>query len=266
MVPRARRRLSRWAWLAPALWLLAGTSSAELPAALTPAEPPSAFAVPERLRYAISWAGLPVGESTLVVQDLVEAAGGPVYHFSSTARSNHVLRLLYPVRTRIDSYVDAERFLPIRYTMTGRQGFRVRDRELRFDQFNHSVELIMDGRARVYPTVDAVQDPLSALYYYRRTARMTPGEVVRIPVHDRKRPKEIAVTAGPVESIATDIGTFQAVRLKIKQEEEGIFLHEGDITLWMSADEHRLPLRMEGRVTIGTVVAELTAVTRGAPP
>jgi hypothetical protein len=256
MVCNLRRRLIPSVWLAACATLLLGAASS---ASITDAQPPKpVFATPERLHYAISWVGIPVGESTLTSLGVVEEGGvGPVYHFSSTATSNHVLRLLYPVRTRIDSIVDAERFLPIRYTMQGRQGFQTRHRELEFDQSNHTVKLTMDGQIRNYPTVEAVQDPLSALYYYRLTSTMQPGEVVRIPVHDRKRPKEIVVTAGPVETVVTDAGTFRAARLKIKQEEEGLFLHEGDITVWITTDARRLPVRLEGRVAIGTVAAEL---------
>jgi Protein of unknown function (DUF3108) len=256
MVCESRRRLIPSVWLAACAALLLGTTSS---ASITNAQPPKpAFATPERLHYAISWLGIPVGESTLTNLGVVEEGGsGAVYHFSSTATSNHVLRLLYPVRTRIDSFVDADRFLPVRYTMKGRQGFQTRSRELKFDQINHTVELVMEGQSRNYPTVEAVQDPLSALYYYRLTATMQPGEVVHIPVHDRKRPKQIVVTAGLVETVTTEAGTFQAARLKIKQEEEGLFLHEGDITVWITTDERRLPVRLEGRVAIGTVAAEL---------
>lgn len=252
-------------WLfAVGFWMLTGTATS---AALLSVQPPApvrpTFAVPEQLNYAISWAGIPVGESTLAVVESVDAEQGAAYHFTSIARSSHILRLLYPVKTRIDSVVDKERFLPIRYTMTGRQGFKTRNRELRFDQASHHVELVMDGISRTYPTVEAVQDPLSALYYYRATATMRAGETVRIPVHDRKRPKEIVVTAGPVETVTTEAGTFQAVRLHVRQEEEGLFLHEGDITVWITNDTRRLPVRMEGRVAIGTVTAELTAYTPG---
>lgn len=255
MVRQSRRRLIPSAWLAVCAALLLGTTSA---ASVTDAQAPKpVFATPERLHYAISWVGISVGESTLTSQGMVDEGAGPVYHFSSTAMSNHVLRLLYPVRTRIDSIVDPEQFLPIRYTMEGRQGFQTRHRELQFDQSNHTVRLTMEGQSRNYPTAEAVQDPLSALYFYRMTATMQEGEVVRIPVHDRKRPKEIVVTAGSVETVTTGAGTFQAVRLKIKQEEEGVFLHEGDITVWITADERRLPVRMEGHVAIGTVAAEL---------
>jgi len=255
MVSRSRGALIHAVWLTAAAALLLGSTGS---ASVTGTQlPKPVFATPERLHYSISWIGIPVGESTLISYGIVEEGGDAVYHFSSMAASNHVLRLLYPVRTRIDSFVDSDRFLPIRYTMVGRQGFQRRNRELRFDQDNHIVHLTMDGESRNYPTAASVQDPLSALYYYRMTATMQPGEVVRIPVHDRKRPKEIVVTAGPVETVTTDAGTFQASRLNIRQEEEGLFLHEGDITVWMTADERRLPVRLEGRVAIGTVEAEL---------
>jgi hypothetical protein len=252
----------RWAWLTVSVWLLAGNVSASLPSI----DPPAALpAVPERLYYAVSWVGVRVGESTLMVEGLVEEEDGPAYHLTSTTRSNHVLRLLYPVRTRVESVVDAAHFLPVRFSIHGRQGFRTRDRQLYFDQAGHSVALEMDGRRRVYPTVDSVQDPLSALYYYRRMATMTEGEVVRIPVHERKRPKEIVVTAGPVETVKTRAGTFEAVRLKVRQGDDGLFLHEGDLTIWITADQRRLPVRVVGKVTLGTVVAELTAYTVEPP-
>jgi hypothetical protein len=263
MVCGSRRGLTVWIWPAAVAALLLGSASS---ASISDAQPPQpVFASPERLRYSISWIGIPVGEGTLTSEGRVDTEAGVIYHFGSTAISNHVIRLLYPVRTRIESFVDSERFLPIRYTMNGRQGFQTRSRELRFDQVNHTVELVMNGLNRTYPTAESVQDPLSALYYYRLTATMQPGEVVRIPVHDRKRPKEIVVTAGPVDLIETDAGVFEAARLKIKQTEEGLFLHEGDITVWMTTDDRRLPVRMEGRVTIGTVAAELVDYSP-APP
>ncbi|MEW6323759.1 MAG: DUF3108 domain-containing protein [Nitrospirota bacterium] len=251
-----------WARLAPLLWLI-GAPSAAVPS--IPPSQPVPLPATERLSYAIHWVGVPVGESTLAVKKMTEIEGDPAYHFAATTESYHVLRLVYPVNTRVDSYVDAERFLPIRYRMSGRQGFSTRDRELIFDHEQHSV-MLREGRSRTYQTVSDVQDPLSALYYYRVTASLRDGEIVRVPVHDRKRPKEIIVTAGPVESVTTKAGTFQAARLKIWQEQEGLFLHDGDITLWMTADERRLPVRMEAKVAIGTVTAELTAFARGAAP
>ena len=261
MVCRAPKGLTRWLRLAPVLGVLFGAPSAGLS---SPATPPP-LAPTERLSYTMYWIGVPVAESMLKSAGPVELPEGRAFHFIATTESNHVLRLLYPVKTRVDSFVEAGRFLPIRYTMTGRQGFRKRDRELRFDQAGQSVTLITEGRSRIYPTVAAVQDPLSAFYYYRMTASLEPGEVARIPVHDRKRPKEIIVTVGQVETVKTKAGTFETVRLKIEQE-EGLFLHEGEVWLWMTTDARRLPVRVEARVTLGTVVAELTEVTREEPP
>ena len=224
----------------------------------------SVFSVKEQLRYDISWIGIPVGEATLASEGFENSEEGGLLHFVSTVRSNHVLRVLYPVKTRIESFVEAERFLPVRYVMTGRQGYRMRNRTLLFDQAQHAVELVSSGEHRTYETVEAVQDPLSALYFYRSNATMREGEIFRVPVHDRKRPKEIVVTAGPVETIRTDAGLFDVVRLNVEQTGKGLFLHDGDLTVWITTDERRLPVRMEGHVAIGTVVAELTHVLRGS--
>ncbi|MBK8377983.1 MAG: DUF3108 domain-containing protein [Nitrospira sp.] len=39
---------------------------------------------------------------------------------------------------------------------------------------------------------------------------------------------------------------------------QGIFLNEGNIRVWFTNDEHRVPVRMKAKVVVGSIVAELT--------
>ena len=38
---------------------------------------------------------------------------------------------------------------------------------------------------------------------------------------------------------------------------QGIFLNEGNVRVWFSNDDRRIPLMMKAKVIIGSVVAEL---------
>ena len=38
---------------------------------------------------------------------------------------------------------------------------------------------------------------------------------------------------------------------------QGIFLNQGNIRVWFTTDERRIPLRMKAKVVIGSIVADL---------
>jgi Protein of unknown function (DUF3108) len=45
---------------------------------------------------------------------------------------------------------------------------------------------------------------------------------------------------------------------------QGLFLNQGNIRVWFTNDERRIPVRMKAKVIIGSIVADL--VNRGLAP
>lgn len=65
------------------------------------------------------------------------------------------------------------------------------------------------------------------------------------------------------EKITTETGTVDALRIvpQVKYVSSGkLGVKARRVTLWVSADQRRLPLRVESQVFIGTVRADLVAV------
>jgi hypothetical protein len=56
------------------------------------------------------------------------------------------------------------------------------------------------------------------------------------------------------------MGEVGAVVVKPVLKSEGLFQNKGDISIWLSDDGNRIPLRVETSVPIGKVVAELRKV------
>ena len=55
-------------------------------------------------------------------------------------------------------------------------------------------------------------------------------------------------------------GETEAVVVKPVLKSEGLFQNKGDILVWLTDDENKIPVRVETKVPIGTVTAELKQV------
>lgn len=71
---------------------------------------------------------------------------------------------------------------------------------------------------------------------------------------------ELSITAEAVETIPTRWGKKEALVLVPRMEEnpKGMFKRGGEVRVWLSLDEDRLPLRFEVKVAVGTAMAILT--------
>jgi len=69
----------------------------------------------------------------------------------------------------------------------------------------------------------------------------------------------LVITAEAVETISTPAGPRRALRLvpRMPLEPRGMFRRDGEISVWVSDDEERVPLGFEVRVKVGTARATL---------
>jgi hypothetical protein len=75
-------------------------------------------------------------------------------------------------------------------------------------------------------------------------------------VHDKKNYK-LTVRVEEVESIEGSWGKSETARVLVIMPFQGIFLNQGNIKVWFTTDERKIPLRMKAKVIIGSVVADL---------
>jgi hypothetical protein len=45
---------------------------------------------------------------------------------------------------------------------------------------------------------------------------------------------------------------------------QGVFLNQGNIRVWFTNDERRIPVRMKAKVIIGSIVADLVSGLQGS--
>jgi hypothetical protein len=92
------------------------------------------------------------------------------------------------------------------------------------------------------------------------------GAVFSAPIISEAKYFEAVCTVLRKERMSTPMGPMDTFVIKPEMKYQGILKKSGDSFLWLTDDDRRMPVRLEAKVKIGTVVASLKAVTPGEPP
>jgi Protein of unknown function (DUF3108) len=221
------------------------------------------FIAGERFSYDLTWLAMRAGTATMAVQDHEAGEGRPQIQLSLVARSSPVVTKFYPVDNRVVSTVDVEPFLPRHMTFVRREGKRSNDFDYTFHHHEGTVTAVKDGQVAELPIPSDAQDALSCLYYVRKVLPMVPGAALSMAVHHDNKNYKLEVRVEALEMLKGSWGKQQTARVLVIMPFQGIFLNEGNIRVWFTTDEHRVPVRMKAKVVVGSIVAELMEGYRG---
>jgi hypothetical protein len=230
------------------------------------------FHVGENLKFVVKWGVVTAGFSTLTIPDLERIDGRPAYHLLSEARSTGVAETFYKVRDRNESWVDTASFTTVRYQKTIREGrYRVNETGVIDQILGRYVVSVYRADKNTYENREGEVPPhtldiLGSLYYVR-TLPMEVGKSFTIDVFSGKRVYPLEVNVRARQTIRVPAGRFDCFLVEPQLREPGIFVSKGrKLQVWLTADEHRTPVRMRSEVAIGHVSAELLPAASDAAP
>lgn len=212
--------------------------------------------VPEKLIYKLSWTGIPVGTAT---QEIINE--GNVRRIVSTATSNDWLSAFFPVNDRTDSFTTQEEPFPGKsyyFRMQIREGGRSRDREITFDQAGKKA--VYHDRMKGNKTEVRIEENTYDIYssfMHARFLDLQVGKPVYLHVLDGKKLRRIEIRTLRKERITTPVGEFDTIAIEPMVTAEGVFEGKKGVTIWLTDDSRRIPVKAETKVTVGSVVALL---------
>ena len=221
----------------------------------------SVYGPGEKMVFEISYGPVNAGDGTLEVVGMVEHDGRACYHVESTANSNRFFSSIYKVRDKIVTYIDAADLGSAYFYKRLREGDYKKTLEIAFDR-EEGVARYGDGH--VMPVPAGVQDELSA-FYYVRNLDLEVGRDLVLPAHTSRRNYDMRVMVHGRETVSVPAGRFDCFVVEPVLEGEGLFKHEGRITLYISADERRVPVLMKTKVPVGTIDVALKEYRAGQP-
>ncbi len=101
-----------------------------------------------------------------------------------------------------------------------------------------------------------IQDPLSALYFFRMSA-LRPEYAQTFVIGYDDRIKEVRARVENQETVMTPAGNFSAWRVTTIALMGGLFKEGGQFRIWLTADGKKMPVQFEVNVSLGKVVGKL---------
>ena len=177
-------------------------------------------------------------------------------------------------RYNTESVVEPTSFLILNNSTRDEQGKRLRTSEAVFDRTHNLLTWTQRNphdpqsqpRVVTTPLQNASHDLISAIYFLR-TQTLEPGRKLELTISDSGAVYRIPVRVGARKRMKTVVGRVQAVRVDIEIfGAERLVDRKGEMTLWITDDSRRLPVRARVNTDIGTLDINLKKVSRGKAP
>ena len=223
------------------------------------------FSPGERVIYQGRWGLIPAGEVMLEVLPRKTILGVETYHFAMTTKTNAAVDLIYPIRERQDSYVALDLKRSIHYTKKT-ESKHPRDIVVNFDWEKMESTYINFGKSSPpVPIVPGTFDPL-ALFFILRLQDLTENRVIEMPITDGSTNYRVKATIGKKSFIEIDGQKYPSVEVTPDMERlEGIVKKSENpqLKIWFSADEKKIPLKIQSKVGIVSFIFEFSSMSPG---
>jgi hypothetical protein len=224
------------------------------------------FHVGEQLTYEISWLNITAGTAVMTVNAAGADGDRPLAKLITTAQSRPAITKFFPVDNRVESIVDPATLLPEHLTFRRREGKKKEDIEYTFHQKEGTVTTVKDGKTEILEISPGTQDVISCLYYARSQLSLLPGSLLRMNVYHDKKNRKLDVRVEEIETVSGPWGEVETARVLVVMPFQGLFLNQGNIRVWFTNDDRRIPVRMKAKVIIGSIVADLVSGLQASSP
>lgn len=219
----------------------------------------TAFKKGEYLEYDASYGFFDAAKATLEILPASENIDGRnTMHIVGKGKSLGTFNWFFTVEDRYESYIDEEAIVPWRFIRHVREGGYKLDREIIFDQKENNAKVIQ-GETEEFKISMNTQDLISAFYYARtldlQNAKV--GDLFLINTFFDKEMYPLQIKFLGKEEIETDLGEFNCLKFRPIVEKGRVFDEEEDMTLWISDDVNKVPIRLKTDLLIGSVKLDL---------
>ncbi len=207
-------------------------------------KPKLRFTPGESYAYKIRWVGIPVGEVQSTIKGIEKINGRDAYLIELTAKTNDFASKIYRIDDTFISYMDTEELVTLKHIVKRSEGRYRKDAVTIFDQENHKAyfENFLDNSKKVFDIPPDVQDPLTAVYYFR-TLGIRVGGRIHYKVVNNEHIYDFYVLIRKKRFIRLGKKrTFEAFYIEPYALLKGKRVKKGVASGYMSADSSRVPI------------------------
>ncbi|MBX3022097.1 MAG: DUF3108 domain-containing protein [Bdellovibrionales bacterium] len=230
------------------------------------------FRVGEKVTLNLSYFNIVAGTMDIEVKPFAKVNGQKAYHFEVAAKSNSFFNRIYAVDDKATTYMSYDEMVPFNLVISIKESKQLAETRTLFDLKNNTANywkkrITSDDKEeskKLEWKIAAYSQNVISAAYYLRTFKMEPGKKLAFRVADEG--KNIVFTGEVIkrEVLNTDIGKLNTVLIVPQLTVDGVFTPVGEIKMWLTDDDRKFIVRMESKIKIGTVVAKLKSIEKGA--
>ena len=229
----------------------------------------NAFKSGELLRYKMSYSGfLRAGTAVLEVNEK-ELNGKTVFYTKGKGWTSGMIKWFFEVDDVYESYFDKDSVKPYLFKRKIDEGGYKKHRITSFN-YNSNKAYVQDFTRQKDTSVafSNVQDILSSFYYLRNkdVTGMKVGEEIAIDMFLDTQIYPFKLRFLGTETLKTKFGKINTLIFRPLVQSGRVFKAQESVTLWITADANKIPIKIKADLAVGSLRAELESYKGLANP
>ncbi len=221
-----------------------------------------AFQEGEWFKFKVSYSKfLSAGYATLSIEN-AKLKGKEVYHIKGYGKNTGLSRIFFKVEDIYETYLDKEKDIPYRFIRNIDEGGHTRDIQIDFDHAKKEA-LVFNKKKNTKETFAmpaGVQDMVSTFYYLRNhvdTSNLKPGDYTDVDMFYGEESFKFRLKFLRKEVIKTKFGRISTLVFRPYVESGRVFKEKESLTVWISDDKNKIPLKIKADLAVGSLHADL---------
>jgi len=220
-----------------------------------------AFKVGETLKFRIHYGVVNAGNATLEVKEATRE-NKKVFHVVGSGVTTGMTKFFFKVNDVYETYFDKNTGKPYQYVRKIDEGGYTKNQEGFFNQANNTV-LVKDYKHKSQKTISVtenVQDIMSTFYYLRNhpsVNKLKVGEAITVDMFFDEEVTKFKLKFIGREDIKTKFGTVSTMIFRPYVQAGRVFKEEESLTVWISDDANKIPMRIKASLAVGSLKADL---------
>ena len=220
------------------------------------------YSTGEFFKFKISYSRfLSAGYATLELTESVYN-NKSVFYAKGYGTNTGLSKVFFKVEDHYQSYFDKETGKPYMAVRNISEGNYKRNQRA---YFNHNTNTVLwkdlgRNKEKTIGTPKNVQDVVSTFYYLRNHKdidNLKPGQTIDIDMFFDDEIIKFKLKYNGKETIKTKFGNVSAMIFKPMVQSGRVFKEEESLTVWVSDDKNKAPLRIKADLAVGSINADL---------
>ena len=225
-------------------------------------ESTSAFKVGEWLKFRIHYGILNASYATLQVKSH-NLDGVPVYHVVGNGKTTGFASIFFKVDDTYESFFDKKDGKPYRFIRKIDEGGYTKDIEVNFN-YQKDIAVLNDKKKDKkfnFTIQEGIQDLVSAFYFLRNNYKVedfVEGEYLELDLlYDDDGVFKFKLKYLGKEVLKTKYGKVECLKFRPYVQSGRVFKEQESLSLWVSNDNNRIPIRIQAELSVGSIKADL---------